>query len=159
ANERAATADVLAHIAEVDERKLYLPAAYPSMIDYCVGELRLSEDAAAKRLHAGRVARRCPGVFAALADGRVHRTAVNLLAAYLTPETADELVAAAAHKSNSEIRLLLAERFPQTGRPELVRPIPPARTDPLVITHAPEHVGALQVVENIEMRSAQERPR
>ena len=31
ARERGDGAEVLAHLAEVDERKLYLPAAYPSM--------------------------------------------------------------------------------------------------------------------------------
>ena len=46
ARDRETTATLLAHLAEVDARKLYLPAAYPSMFAYCVGELRLSEDAA-----------------------------------------------------------------------------------------------------------------
>ena len=32
ANESQATAELLAHIAEFDERKLFLPAAYPSML-------------------------------------------------------------------------------------------------------------------------------
>src|SRR5262245_8324945 len=49
ARERGATAEVLALIAEVDDRKLYLPAGYASMYAYCVGELHLSEDAACKR--------------------------------------------------------------------------------------------------------------
>ena len=31
ARDRNTTAEVLAHLAEVDARKLYLPAAYPSM--------------------------------------------------------------------------------------------------------------------------------
>jgi len=31
AQDRALTADLLAHLAEVDARRLYLPAAYPSM--------------------------------------------------------------------------------------------------------------------------------
>ena len=43
---RRTTAALLAHIAEVDARKLYLPAAHPSMFSYCVEELGLSEDAA-----------------------------------------------------------------------------------------------------------------
>ena len=46
AQDRATTARLLAHIAECDARRLYLPAAYPSMFAYCVHELRLSEDAA-----------------------------------------------------------------------------------------------------------------
>src|SRR6266849_10664898 len=76
--ERAATAELLAHIAEFDARKLYLPAAYPSMFAYCVGELHLSEDAAYKRIQAARVARQFPAIFPAVADSRLHLSAVCL---------------------------------------------------------------------------------
>ena len=50
--ERTATSDLIACIAEVDARRLYVPAGYPSMHAYCVQELRLSEDAASKRIQA-----------------------------------------------------------------------------------------------------------
>src|SRR5881396_1264946 len=56
------TAALLAHLAEVDERKLYLPAAYPSMFMFCVQELRMSEDAALMRIRAARAARQFPAV-------------------------------------------------------------------------------------------------
>src|SRR2546428_13001648 len=102
AQERGATAELLAHIAEFDARKLYRPAAYPSMFAYCVGELHLSEDAAAKRIQAARTARRFPTIFDALADGRLHLRAVVLLARHLTEATADELLAAATHRSKAE---------------------------------------------------------
>ncbi|TMQ63981.1 MAG: hypothetical protein E6K78_10045 [Candidatus Eisenbacteria bacterium] len=84
ARERAATATLLAHLAEVDARRLYLPAAYPSMYAYCLGELHLSEEAAFKRIHAARAARRFPAIFAALAEGRLHLSAVVMLAPHLT---------------------------------------------------------------------------
>src|SRR5437867_10744908 len=77
ANDRSSTAVVLAHIAEFDARKLYVPAAYPSMFRYCVHELHLSEDAAYKRIQAARAARRFLVIFEAVADGRLHLTAVN----------------------------------------------------------------------------------
>src|SRR5512134_1428953 len=80
ARERATMAEVLAHIAEVDARRLYLPAAHPSMHSYCVHELALSEEAAFKRIHAARAARKFPAVFEALADGRLHLSAIILLA-------------------------------------------------------------------------------
>ena len=89
AQDRATTAAMLAHLAEVDERQLYLPASYRSMYLYCVGELRLSEDAAYKRIQAARAARKFPAIFAGLADGSLHLSAVVLLAPHLTPETAD----------------------------------------------------------------------
>ena len=122
ARDRATTAELLAHIAEVDARKLYLPEAYPSMYAYCVGELRFSEEAAFKRIHAARAARRFPAILEAVADGRLHLSAVILLAPHLNEMTAEELLAAATHKTKSEVEQILAARFP---RPDL-----PTRLDP-----------------------------
>ena len=126
ARDRATTAALLAHLAEVDARKLYLPAAYPSMFSYCLHELRLSEESAFKRIRAARTARRFRAIFAMLAEGRLHLSAVVLLASYLTPENADELLAAAAHRSKAEVEQLLAERFPRRDLPARVQALPPA---------------------------------
>src|SRR5258705_10025231 len=87
------SAVLLAHLAEVDERRLYLPAAYPSMFMYCVHELHMSEDAAGRRINVARAARQFPAIFPALADGRLNLTGVLLLAPHLKPETADGLLA------------------------------------------------------------------
>jgi hypothetical protein len=124
--DRATTAALLAHLAEVDARKLYLPAAYPSMFAWCVGELRMSEDVACRRIHAARTARRFPAIFADVAEGRLHLSAVVLLASYLTPETADELLTAARHKTKAEVERFLAERFPQSELPTRQRALSPA---------------------------------
>jgi hypothetical protein len=123
ARDRATTAELLAHLAEVDARRLYLPAAYPSMYAWCVGELKLSEDAAAKRIQAARVARKYPALLPMLADGRLHLTGLNLLAPYLEPENADDLLAAASGRSKAAIERLLAERFPQPDVPDLLQAI------------------------------------
>src|SRR2546428_1590774 len=123
AQDRAKTATLLAHIAEVDARRLFVPAGYPSMHAYCVDELRLSEDAASKRIQAARAARRFPALFTALAEGRLHLTAVWLLAPHLTPENADELIQAATHKRKFEIEELIVRRFPAFGAPARVRPV------------------------------------
>ena len=141
ARERAATADVVAHIAEFDARKLYLPAAYPSMFAYCVGELRLSEDATSKRIQAVRAARRCPAALAALAEGRVHLSGICLLAPHLTPENAAELLAAATHKTKAQIEQIVAERFPRADLPSRVQAMSsPASVALRVEEHAPGHV-------------------
>src|SRR3989442_9806402 len=124
AQERAATATVLAHFAEFDARRLYLPAAYPSMFAYCVHELHLSEDSALKRIRAARTARQIPVIFEALAGGRLHLSAVVLLTPRLTPDNADELVKAAAHKTKAEIEELLADRFPRPDLPAMVQALP-----------------------------------
>src|SRR2546425_10989804 len=108
ARDRTTTAALLAHLAEVDARRLYLPAAYPSMYAYCVGELRLSEDAAYKRIQAARLARRFPVIFGAVAAGRLHLRAGCLLAPHLTPDNVDQLLEAAAYPTKSEIEEWLA---------------------------------------------------
>jgi hypothetical protein len=121
--DRSTTAMLLADLAEVDARKLYVPAAYPSMFRYCVHELHMSEDEAYKRIQAARAARQFPAIYPAVADGRLHLTAVVLLAPHLTVDTAEGLLAAAAHKSKAAIERLLAERFPQPDLPTVVRAI------------------------------------
>jgi 5-methylcytosine-specific restriction endonuclease McrA len=119
ADERAKTAIVLAHIAEVDARKLYAPEGYASMFDFCLRELHFSEDSAYKRIQAARAARALPALFVALADNRVHLAAIRLLAPHLTDANADELIAAATHKSKRDLELWLAGRFPQAGQMRL----------------------------------------
>ena len=124
ARDRANTASLVAHIAEVDARRLYLSAGFPSMYACCVEELHLSEDAAFKRIQAARCARQFPILFTALADGRLHLSAVCLLAPHLTEENVGELIAAAAYRRKSEIQQLLAQRFPQPDVPTLVQAVP-----------------------------------
>src|SRR6267154_2146224 len=126
AQEDTATATFLAHLAEMDARRLYLPAGYPSLHTYCVQVLHESEDAAYRRITAARAACRFPAIFEALADGRLHLTAVNLLAPYLTPESAADLLAAAAHRTRAGIELLVAERFPRSEALGLVVALPAA---------------------------------
>ena len=145
--QRAISAELLADLAEVDARRLYVPAGYPSMFLYCVQELRLSEQAAFHRIRGARTARQYPAVFTALADGHLHLSAVVLLAPYLTAENADELLAAAADKSKSEIERLLAERFPQPDIPAQVqqlRELPPQLSRGIVGPSSPHAPGRVE---------------
>ena len=118
-----ATADFLAFIAEHDARKLYLPAAYSSMLSFCVEGLKLSDDVAKKLIHVARAALRCPAVFHALAGGRVHLAGLRILAPHLTPVNVDDLLGAATHKTRTEIEELVAARFPREPIAASVRPI------------------------------------
>jgi hypothetical protein len=110
---RRLTVAVLLHLAEVDARGLHRQAACPSLHVYCTRVLGMSEDQALKRIRAARALRRYPVVAAAVTDGRLHLTAVVLLAPHLTDESADELVAEASGKSKADIKVLLARRAPR----------------------------------------------
>ena len=133
----AATADLLAHLAEVDARKLFLPAAHASMRSYCVHVLGMSEDSASKRIQVARKARECPAVFSAVAGGRIHLSGAVLLAPHLTPKNVDGLLAAAARKTKSEIELLLAQRFPKEDLPTQVAPVSASDSASSLLEHAP----------------------
>src|SRR3989337_4047924 len=62
ARERAATAVLIAHLAELDARRLYLAEGCSSLFTYCVQVLQFSEHAAYGRIEAARAARRFPVV-------------------------------------------------------------------------------------------------
>ncbi len=129
--DRHTTAALLAHIAEVDARALYLPAACSSMHVYCMRVLHLAEDVAFKRIRAARAARRFPQIFGAIADGRLHASGVVLLAPHLTDDNADELLAAAVHKSKAAIEALLVQRWPRPDVPTQLEPRPAPAGSPL----------------------------
>jgi len=116
--ERRLTAAVLAHLGEVEARRLYLPAACSSMHVYCTRVLGMSEDQAFKRIRAARAVRRFPVVGSAVAEGRLHLSGVVLLAPRLDEENAETLVADASGKSKAEIDIMLARRAPRADVPE-----------------------------------------
>jgi 5-methylcytosine-specific restriction endonuclease McrA len=128
--DRRITAALLAHLAEVDQRRLYLGLGYSSMHAYCSREFHFSEGATYKRITAARVARRCPAAFAAIADGRLHLSGLTVLAPKLDPSNVDELIAACTHKTRAEIESILAARYPQPDVPTRFRTVGSAAATP-----------------------------
>jgi hypothetical protein len=90
----------------------------------CVDALHLSEGAAYKRIAAARTARRFPVILEMLAGGRLHLSAVCLLAPHLTEENQPSLLEAAVHRSKRRVELLMAERFPKPDVPQSIRKLP-----------------------------------
>jgi hypothetical protein len=110
--ERAATAHLIALLAEVDARRLYLGEGYSSLFTYCTQALHLSEHAAYGRIEAARAARRLPVVIDLLADGSLNVTTVNLLAPHLTADNHQRVLESARHKSKREVESMLRAARP-----------------------------------------------
>jgi 5-methylcytosine-specific restriction endonuclease McrA len=130
ARERRTTAELIALLAELDTRKLYLGEGFSSLFTYCTQALHLSEPAAYSRITAARAARRFPRLLTALAHGDITLTTITLLAAELTDDNSDQLIDAARHKSKRDIERLVASLHPQPDIPSTIRKIPessPAR--------------------------------
>src|SRR5213593_4054054 len=76
ARERDVTAELIAHLAEIEERGLQHAEGFGSMFLYCRQVLQLSEHAAYGRIDA---ARKFPVILEMLAEGSLNLTAVGLL--------------------------------------------------------------------------------
>jgi hypothetical protein len=117
-------ADLLVHLGEIDERKLYLERAYRSMHEFCVESLGFSEDAAYNRIAVARAARRFPAILESIRSGDVHLFGMRLLAPYLTEPNHEQLLKRAAGKSKAEMTELIASIAPRPAVPATIRKMP-----------------------------------
>ena len=125
--EKRTTAQLIAALAELDSRRLYLPQGYASLFAYCRDALGLSEDAAYNRMRAAKVAARWPAIVDMIANGSLTLTAVRLLADLLTDENHEALLGRAMHKTKREVEALVAEVAPHRFQFSTVRQVGPER--------------------------------
>jgi len=127
--EREATVSLVAHLAELDARRLYLGAGFSSLFAYCCEVLHLSEPAAYNRIEVARAARGFPAILPLLAEGLLSLATVRLLASHLTVENQGELLAesSGAATATDTASLPLAPTTPAPPRRPLVVPLAPDR--------------------------------
>ncbi len=114
-------AELLSLLAEMDDRMLYARLGFSSLFSFIVQELHLSEDAAYKRIHAARAARRFPLILTLLAEGRINLTTITILSQILTVENHAELLTKAVHKSKFEVEKIKAAYAPRPDIPDMMR--------------------------------------
>jgi hypothetical protein len=127
---RRVEADLVAHIGEIDERRLYARFASSSMFGYCTQVLHLSEAGAYRRITIARAARHHPMLLPMLRDGRVHLSALAAVVSHLTPDNRDAILARVTHTSKREIEALLAELSPRPDAPARIRKLPDPQLSP-----------------------------
>jgi hypothetical protein len=138
--QRRTLAQLVAHLGEVEDRRLHLEAAYNSMFAYCVGRLGMSEDEACRRIELARLARKFPALFVELERGQITLSVALVLKPILTPDNHRELLCAARGKSAQQARELLAERLPKPDVPSSIRKLPerrPAAASELALSSLP----------------------
>jgi hypothetical protein len=144
ARERDATAHLVAHLAELDTRDVYLREGYGSLFAYCRDALGLSEAEAFNRIEVARAARRFPVILEMLAAGAVHLTTVRLLAPHLTQGNHQEVLESARKKRRSEVEEIVARLSPLPDVPPSVRKLPAPRVEAaLPAAPAPAPAAAL----------------
>jgi len=122
--ERTASSALIAHLAELEDRKLHLARGFKSLFGYCHRVLHCSEYESYGRMQAVHAARRFPVILPMLAEGLLHLTAVRLLAPHLRDEDHLALLGGAIHKSKRAIAKSLAGWFPSEDVASTIRKLP-----------------------------------
>ena len=130
------TAQVLAHLVEVEQRMLHLELGFSSLFSYCLEALEMSEGSAGRRVTAARLCRQFPDIFERVAGGALHLCSLCALAPHLTAENAPELLEACRGKTRRQVEELLAIRFPRPDVREQIRRLPPRVQVPVEVVQA-----------------------
>jgi hypothetical protein len=147
--EHATAAAVIAHLAEMDTRNMHLRSGYPSLYDYCLKVLHLSDWEAWHRIHAGHVARRFPILFDMLEEGSIHLTGIKLLGPHLTEENHRRVLESARWKTKLEVGEIVARLRPLPDVPTSVMPIPQFAVIPQEATPPPSAAGGVPPAETV----------
>jgi 5-methylcytosine-specific restriction endonuclease McrA len=127
-NERRCLAQMVAHLAEVEERRLHLKIGCSSLFDYCRRRLGFSEGEAFRRLTASRLVRRFPMILRLLAEGDIHLCGLCELRDVLTQDNHSVLLAEASRKTKYQVKELVARHHPRPDVRSGIRQLPaPAR--------------------------------
>jgi hypothetical protein len=118
-------AALLAHLAEVEARGIHRTRRCASLYTYCIYELRFSEDAAARRSAAARLAKEFPALLQAVADGELHLTGLLMIGPHLTPENQLDVLGRAKFRTKKELAKLVRELNPLPRVPDVLEPMGP----------------------------------
>lgn len=105
---RCAGAELLATIEMIDLQEAWKEDGYTSTFDFCVRDLRLSEDDAAKNIYAARAARRRPEILSYLEQGTMTIRVAALLAPLRKSPDFPVLVERCQNKTVREVEDIIA---------------------------------------------------
>lgn len=111
-------------LIEVDHRRLHLKGACPSLFEFCLRDLGMSEGEAYRRINAAKLVQRFPQLLAHIEAGDIHLSALVQLRDYFTEKNVADLVAAARGKNKMQIAELVARLAPRPDVPAKLRKLP-----------------------------------
>jgi hypothetical protein len=126
--ERQLIEDLIWHLQEIQDRKLYISMGYSSLFECLVKRFAYSEAVAYTRISALRIMTAVPEAAKALSDGEVTLTTLSLTQSFirkqekesghkLSIETKEQYLAAIKNKSTQEVKQTLARLNPAQELP------------------------------------------
>ncbi len=117
--EHTLTLEILPHLIEVENRKIYRALGYSSMFVYCTDCLGYSESSAQRRICSARAIRRCPEAYDYLKSGHVNLATLALSWRFLTPGLLREI----RGKSYRQVRTIVSRFNPMLKHRDITRPV------------------------------------
>ena len=126
--EREILIAVLAHLREIERRRLYCDLGFSSLHAYAVKQLRYSDDQAARRINAMRLIKDMPDVAEKVQSGKLSLSNASSAQTFskrtaMAPEEKRELVKKLENKSTREAEREMAAINPQAIRKDSVKSV------------------------------------
>ncbi len=141
--EKQCCAAVIAHIAELKKRKLFLLYACKSIFDYCCTVLGYSESKSYLRCQVAGACIRHPELLEDLAAGAISLCVAGKLASRLSEENKEQLLPACHGKTKHQAEVIIAAHLPESVKDS------PANKPELVPLSADEYVLRLPITKNL----------
>ncbi len=123
--EKEATASVVAHLSEIDRRKLYALEGYSSLFNYVTQKYHYSEGGAYRRIQGAKVYQKFPQTLVLLNEGKVNLMTLSLIEPHLNEKNGKELIDRVLGKSKREVEEVLSElSFKQEKIQDSIRRLP-----------------------------------
>jgi hypothetical protein len=134
-------ARLVAHLAEIDERRLGQREGFPSTFAYAREVLGMSEGEAYLRIEAARIVRRFPLAIDLLFAGRVNLTALLLVGRHLTDDNHRAVLEETCGRTKEQVLAIVARLRPLPDVPPTIRKVTPAPTAARLAGKVPNDPG------------------
>jgi hypothetical protein len=124
---RECHAELVRVLVAVSERRLHLKEAQPSVFEFCVKVIGMSNASAQRFAVAARLATQIPGLIERIQRGEIHLSTLLMMRHHLTPQNANELLELARGRTRYQVEELLASVAPRPDAPSRMRKLPTPR--------------------------------
>jgi hypothetical protein len=129
---RACNAELVRVLIAVHKRRLHLKKSHPSLFEFCVKRLGMSNASAHRFSVAARLATQFPELVTRIERGEIHLSTLVQMRHHVTAENVNELLELAQGRTRYQVEELLASVAPRPDAPSRMRKLPTPRVGPSV---------------------------
>ncbi|OGQ18480.1 MAG: hypothetical protein A3B70_02115 [Deltaproteobacteria bacterium RIFCSPHIGHO2_02_FULL_40_11] len=109
--ERESIANLILHLAQIHQRRLYAQSGHPSLFSFLQKEYHYSGSAAFRRIQAAKLSLYFPEIIDLFKSEKLNLVAICLIYPHVTPKNGKMLIQAAIGKTKQEIEYFLDTQF------------------------------------------------